>query len=272
MALDQFGKIAAAEIAFYSLLICLAFFTALRHGFGRREGWVFLFTFSLVRLVGAAITVASKASPSIGLAIAAAVLSGIGLTPLLLATQAFIARLAHYGLSSPQLVLRLIRALLVVAPILAIVGGTSSSPANSASSIATGRSLTRASVCLFMAAFVVLFGLHVMLWHARAYLQDHHHRLLAGVSLALPPLFVRLVYALLGAFAASPISRWSSIFGDWRIYLTMGLLMEFIAVVIYVATGILIPAHKDEDAVAKGDVQLGLLPVEPGDAVGRVTP
>jgi hypothetical protein len=70
------------------------------------------------------------------------------------------------------------------------------------------------------------------------------------------------VYALLGAFAASNPSRWSSILGDWKIYLTMGLLMEFIAVAVYVTTGILIPAQKDEDA--DDDLQLGQIPIEPG--------
>jgi hypothetical protein len=97
-------------------------------------------------------------------------------------------------------------------------------------------------------------------------------QLLAGVSLALPPLFVRLVYALLGAFAATTQSRWSSIFGDWKIYLTMGLLMEFIAVTTYVATGILIPAQKDEDFVASGDLRLGLMSTGPRRDVGRDTP
>jgi hypothetical protein len=47
MALDEFGKIAAAEIAFYVPVFCIAFFIALKHGFSRRLGWVFLFTFSL---------------------------------------------------------------------------------------------------------------------------------------------------------------------------------------------------------------------------------
>jgi hypothetical protein len=112
MSLDQFGKIAAAEIAFYSPLLLFAFFTALRHGFGRQEGWVYLFAYSLgvfylrdlinitdklsiVRIVGAAVTIASKtpSSSQTGLAVAAAVLSAIGLSPLLLATQAFVTKM-----------------------------------------------------------------------------------------------------------------------------------------------------------------------------------
>ena len=47
MSLDQFGKIAVAEIAFYVPLILVALYNLSRHGFGRNQGWIFLFTFSL---------------------------------------------------------------------------------------------------------------------------------------------------------------------------------------------------------------------------------
>jgi hypothetical protein len=86
---------------------------------------------------------------------------------------------ALYGLPAPQLILRLTRMLLLVGFILAIVGASTSSDPKSA---ATARSLTRASVVLYMAAFIVLFGLHVMLWGAREQLQTRHRR----VSLSQP--------------------------------------------------------------------------------------
>ena len=47
MTLDPFSKIAAAEIAFYVPVFCVAFSIALKHGFTYREGWLFLFTFSI---------------------------------------------------------------------------------------------------------------------------------------------------------------------------------------------------------------------------------
>ena len=112
MPFDQFGKIAAAEIVFYTPLFIVSLFIALRHGFGRQHGWVYLFIFCLsvlqlqipskytnelpiVRLAGAAISIASRISSTdqVGLVVAAAVLSGIGLSPLLLATQGFITKL-----------------------------------------------------------------------------------------------------------------------------------------------------------------------------------
>ena len=87
-------------------------------------------------------------------------------------------------------------------------------------------------------------------------------QLLAGISLALPLLFVRLVYALLGAFAPSIESRWSLVFGDWRLYLTMSLIMEFLAVVTYAVIGVLIPAQNDEKAKGSEVLQMGRMPIE----------
>ena len=113
-----------------------------------------------------------------------------------------------------------------------------------------------------MVAFLALFGLHIMLWGAKDILESHHRRvichsdtcdsnlilgciqLLMGISLALPPLFVRLVYFLLGAFASTLFSRWSPYYGDWWLILSMGLIMEYLVATIYVITGIMIPSQK----------------------------
>ncbi|KAF8526251.1 hypothetical protein BU17DRAFT_40796 [Hysterangium stoloniferum] len=249
MTLDPFGKIAAAEIAFYAPVLCIAFFVALRHGFSRRQGWVFLFIFSLIRVVGSAITLSYRTSsePKIGLIIAATVLSGIGLSPLLLATHVFVRKIAEYGWqSNSNRPLHMIRVLLVVSPILGAVGGSMVTPGDSESSINTGRTLTRVAVVLFMVAFAGLFAVHILLWRARLLIPVHHLTLLFGISLTMPPLFIRLVYSLLGAFATSIASRWSYINGDWRIYLTMGLIMEYLVVGVYITTGLLTPLQKED--------------------------
>ncbi|KAF8586821.1 hypothetical protein K439DRAFT_1408240 [Ramaria rubella] len=259
MTLDQFGKIAAAEIAFYVPVFCVAFFIALKHGFARREGWVFLFTFALFRIVGAALTLAVKVSskPQIGLEIAAAVLSGTGLTPLLLATMGFVGKIAVEGLPSSARALRAARILLTIALILGAVGGSIASPGNSPSTINTGRTLTRVSAVMFMVVFTMLFTLHVLLWFSRSTPTRHRNvSLLSGVSLALPPLFVRLVYTLFSAFAAFSQSRFSQIDGDWRIYLGMDLIMEYLVVVVYVSTGALIYLHKEDIQAGSSEVEL----------------
>ena len=115
MTLDQYGKIAAAEIAFYVPVLCVAFFIALKNGFSHKNGWILLFMFSLgkffvvksnpfiritnvrlilVRIIGGAITIAyrTQSHPQTGLVVAAIVLSSVGLSPLILATKAFVTK------------------------------------------------------------------------------------------------------------------------------------------------------------------------------------
>lgn len=76
------------------------------------------------------------------------------------------------------------------------------------------------------------------------------YQLLTGVSFALPFLLVRLIYSILAAFASSTQSRFSPVVGDWRIYLGMSLIMEYVVVVTYVTAGILTPLEKEEGMIA----------------------
>jgi hypothetical protein len=66
-----------------------------------------------------------------------------------------------------------------------------------------------------------------------------------SLSFSLPFLGVRILYSILNAFVRSP-SQWSPITGNWRIFLVMGLMMEYIVVSAYVITGALVPLHKDD--------------------------
>lgn len=47
MALDEFGKLAVAEIVFYIPVFGMALFSAVKNGFGKGEGWLNLVIFSL---------------------------------------------------------------------------------------------------------------------------------------------------------------------------------------------------------------------------------
>jgi hypothetical protein len=74
-----------------------------------------------------------------------------------------------------------------------------------------------------------------------------------GVSLALPPLLVRIAYSLGSTFSsASSHSRWSPITGDWRLYLGLGVVAEYLVVLAYVITGAFTPLHRDDDAQTGG--------------------
>lgn len=44
--LNDFGKLAIAELVFYTPLLLLTLAVTLRYGFDRREGWILLFMFA----------------------------------------------------------------------------------------------------------------------------------------------------------------------------------------------------------------------------------
>ncbi|KAF8577591.1 hypothetical protein K439DRAFT_1655058 [Ramaria rubella] len=252
--LGAFGIIAAVEIVFYVPVIFIAFFATLRHGFGRKEGWVSLLIFSGVRLLGAILSIASKteSNPSTGLLTAGGILQALGLSPLLLATVGFVTTIANYGLPSLTKVMRILRVVLVVGVILVIVGGTDTTPDNSASEQASGHTLSRVGVILFVVGYIALFAINVLLWGARENIPSNHKKLLMSLSLALPFLAVRVLYSVLGAFA-SP-SQWSPLTGNWRLYLFMGVIMEYIVVCIYVITGARLPLQEEDSQQVKAGV------------------
>jgi hypothetical protein len=109
--IDKHGKVAVGIISFYGALLGITLKLVLRHGFRREAGWIFLFIFCIstltlssildspdsfslppVRILGGSLQEASATTLPIntGLFIATAVLTAAGLSPLLLATLAFV--------------------------------------------------------------------------------------------------------------------------------------------------------------------------------------
>ncbi|GJJ08725.1 hypothetical protein Clacol_002944 [Clathrus columnatus] len=253
MALGPFGDIAIAEIIFYIPIACISLFVTFKHGFNRKLGWLFLFTFSIFRLVSAILTVVFRAmpNPAIGLVITATVLTSVGLSPLLLATHAFVSGMRNvfprgsYVAPILRRPLTIARLLLVVALIMGAIGGSEQSPLNSPSTRNVGKILTRVAVIIFIAVYAFLFFVHIIFWRERNDIPPNFRRLLSGVSLALPPLCVRLVYSVLQAFGST--NKFSPVLGEWQFFLFMGLLMEYLVVLVYVITGLSISNEIEKD-------------------------
>jgi hypothetical protein len=67
------------------------------------------------------------------------------------------------------------------------------------------------------------------------------------VTVALPFLGVRVAYSVLSVYATSDakLARFNRPpLGDWKLYLVMSLVMEYMAVVIYSTVGALLPSLK----------------------------
>lgn len=101
MTLNSHGDLAIVELIFYTPALALALWVAGRHGFGRQAGWIFLAVLILVRIIGSAMLLASEHKPSTALITGAAILDGVGISPLLLAMLGILKRMFG-SLSSPS--------------------------------------------------------------------------------------------------------------------------------------------------------------------------
>ena len=93
--LDQHGDLAIAILAFYVISLPIALYICLRHGFSRQLGLFYLVLFlPVVRIIGSAMELAAEniTPPSIGLYTGAAILSSVGLLPLLLCLMSLLMR------------------------------------------------------------------------------------------------------------------------------------------------------------------------------------
>ncbi|KAG6857600.1 hypothetical protein H0H87_010168 [Tephrocybe sp. NHM501043] len=246
--LDTHGKIAAAEIAFYTPVAAFTIALVWRYAFRRDAGWLFLFIFSAVRIAEGALVLAGEltAQPKVDLFIAAYVLQAAGLAPLLLSTIGFLGmagQSTYSEISRVSLIFRLTGLATLAGLGLSIAGGllgTHVSPDKGD----TGLILRRASAGVFAGAYVVLFLAHLGCWSYHFQMRSYRLKLLGGATLALPLLGVRVAYAVLSAWSASDLfgtslssnpilAKFNPLNGQWVAYLVMSVIMEFVVVALY---------------------------------------
>jgi len=189
-----------------------------------------------------------EANPSTTLFIISFVLQGAGLSPLFLATSGFLGIVAQKAnLNIPPLLTRIIRLSLIVALALAIKAGSDTSPQDQKQD----KTLKEISSLLFLLIYVVLVGQHGYYWMNRRAILRTRRTLLVAISCALPFLFIRLLYSILGAFTSST-SPFNLINGSVGVFLVMEVLMECIAVLIYVAVGLRLKLDPAKDSMPTG--------------------
>jgi len=269
MGLDQRGDIAIAEIVFYIPIFVCALLLTIRHGIGRQAGWIFLLTFSIVRIIGGALHVAAEEvkPPKLGLFIGAFAIESAGVAPLLLCTSSWLQVISAQSRSTnpltQQLVFRLLRVALTVAFALAIVGAIKAADSDS-SDRSTGAILRKVGGLMILGCFLFMAFVHLLLWTFKDRFLTHHRTLLLGISSALPFLLIRCIYSVLSAFSPvasfgsdvttslppvkhTSLSKFNSFSGSWQIFLVMSLVMEYVVVLIYLAVGAATPMQRGSD-------------------------
>jgi len=259
MGLDARGGISLAQLLVYIPILCVSAVLVKRHGFRRQSGWVFLVLLSLVRITGGACHVAAEESsdPSTTLITIFSILESVGLSPLLLATVGFLGTVAEGVFENPSSyrAFHLLGLLASVSVILTVIGGVNISNAKTQDDVNGGTNFRHIGAIIFLVLFITIAFIHGLLWTLKHKIMTHRRVLLLGISVALPFLFVRIVYAVLSGYAPvslpptppvhNSLSKFSSTSGSWAIYLFMSVLAEIVTVVIYLAFGTSIPISRE---------------------------
>jgi len=244
-SLDPRGKIAAAQVAFYTPVAALTAFLIFRYAFRRDAGWFWLFIFSAVRIANAALVIAGQLLSKTNLLVAAYVLEYVGLAPLLLSSLGFIGMAGQHTYAENSrfvVLLRILGLLGLVGLALSIAGGVLGSPTSLHSTVALR--LREAAAVVYAVFFVIDVFAHIGAWTYRWQLRSYRRNLLWGISAALPFLGARVAYSILATWSTSDLfgtipskntalAHFNPIMGNFVPYLVLGPLMEFLVTLLY---------------------------------------
>ncbi|KAM0309611.1 hypothetical protein ACHAO8_008858 [Botrytis cinerea] len=258
MSITYRNGVGIGELIVYIPSLFLSVFLAFRHGFGRSAGWYFLIIFCLARIIGPCMSLAAISSPSVSLYTGALILQNIGLSPLILTTLGLLSRALDsinrntHTLIQPRL-LKVIEVITLVGLILGIVGGLDASDTYTSTGKWVPGTESKVSNILFIISFVAIVATTMFTSFSIQHAENGEKRILLGIAIALPFLFVRLLYSVLSTFV-SHSTKFNSLTGSVSVLLCMCLLEELVIVVVYLAIGVTLKV-KPEDVVADMEMQ-----------------
>lgn len=234
--------VAIGTVVVYLPILILAIILAIRHGFGRSSGWLFLIIFALIRIVGSCFEMATINDRSnTSLYIGVAILQNIGLSPLELISMGLLSRIiSNINKTSRTAIqpmhIKFAELLVTIALILGIVGGVNSSGHFSKFGVYIVSTLSKASLGLLIATYVLIIIFTGLVSMSISHADHGEKRVLLAVVLSLPFMLVRLIYSALYTFGGH--KNFSSLSGSVTLYLVLALIMELIACIIYEAVGL----------------------------------
>ncbi|EPE33719.1 hypothetical protein GLAREA_06732 [Glarea lozoyensis ATCC 20868] len=242
MTLTYRNGLSIGEIIVYSPALLASIYLMIRHGLSRSAGWYFLVIFSLARIIGSSMQLATINDPtSVSLQSGSAILLNIGFSPLMLATLGLLSRLVANIEKSTRMIittrhLKMIETIISVGLILGIVGGIESGEDASKPPYHYAiHTLTKVSVILFIISYAatvlatILTSFHVPAADAG------EHRILYAVGFSLPFLLIRLIYSCFSTFTHN--KHFGVLSGSPTVLLCVALLEELIVTVTYLSIG-----------------------------------
>ncbi|EKD16137.1 uncharacterized protein L3040_007772 [Drepanopeziza brunnea f. sp. 'multigermtubi'] len=258
MSFTEENILSVATIAFYSPTVPLSVYLCLRHGFSPNTGFLFLIFFSLIRIVGGALDLATIHSPTEQKAgvlhTVALVLSFTGLSPLLLSTLGLLYRVRFgmvkiYPTTLKPVHLVLVRVPVVAALVLCDEGAIDVGLKFAATGHLEIPLTSRVGVVIFLAVSLIAAFVALSMLRIRSRFGPDDRYVLYAITASLPLIWVRLIYGFLGAYISDP--EFGFLGGNMLLMGCMSILPEMLVVIIYSALGILLPRRAPEPPVEK---------------------
>ncbi|KAI9707842.1 MAG: hypothetical protein M1820_004447 [Bogoriella megaspora] len=246
------------SLTLYTPSLFLTTLLSHRHGLGHNAPYIFLLLFLLARLIQSALDLAATmlypplSVPNTALESAVAILTEIGLTPLLMSTISLLSSVEHPKGRRMAWVLGSLGVPLLVSLALIVAGGIDPLSREGPTFAATGE--TKAGVTLYCVCFIILVWCTAII-SARIYLADEEEtRVLTTVVVSLP--FFGVVVAYYMAFAFEDLEgsqRFNVISGNETLQVCMLVVEEYVIVGLYLALGLGLPgkAGRLRNAVAR---------------------
>ncbi|KAL2068511.1 hypothetical protein VTL71DRAFT_14848 [Oculimacula yallundae] len=243
--------LSVVSIIFYSPISLFSVFLCTRHGFSPNKGFIFLIFFSLIRISGSAVNLASThASPRQAgiMNTAALVLSFTGLSPLLLATLGLVYHVRFGMVKIYPTTLKPVHLVLLRVPVMAgLVLCDEGAIEYGARVGATGDYIvpitSKVGVVVFMVVSVATGAIIALLFRFRHRLDESDQYVLYAVAASMPFVFARVIYGFLGAY--TPDTEFGFFKESVLLMGCMSALPEMIVVIIYTILGIVLPPRVD---------------------------
>ena len=234
--------VAIGELIVYLPAFAIAIFLVVRHGLSRSAGWRFLAIFTLARLLQACFQLATISQPNnVALYSGVFVLLNIAISPLQLTALGLLSRVLISINKTYQTILadnhiRIVTLINLVGLILIIVGGVESGNSYSKTGVYTPAIESKVGEAIFIFTFVAICVSTAILSSSISHAELGEKRILLAVTISLPFLLVRLVYACIQVYGHS--EQFNSIEGNVTILLCMALLEELVVTYLYGLVGL----------------------------------
>ncbi|KAJ6025034.1 hypothetical protein N7540_005831 [Penicillium herquei] len=214
-----------AEIVFYGLAIIPAFFCFVTHGKHGVAGWLYVILMCGLRLVGNGMayhSLSTTGHPNE----AAEIISGIGLSPILLAALGILHEANHSiqtSLPSP------LQGVSVILPHATILAGIALAAASKGKFL-----LLEAGMVVLTIGWLIIVAFVILSFLSPSQRMDGEKKLLFAVVIAMPLLGIRVIYSLIIAFVVGRAEG-----GSLAVQVIFGTVPEFLVMINYLSAGIM---------------------------------